>query len=155
MKLDPNQILQRIRNWNRRCPVFFFSQKLGPLHTPSGSKPLAIDSVKDRKVGVVAAIGNPEQFARDLETAGLSIGIRFLFRDHHPFTSSDIKKIASQCRSQGIDTIITTEKDLVRLEKLDLSGLAVRSVELQIFESGGGDFDSWILEKIGSPPVST
>jgi tetraacyldisaccharide 4'-kinase len=75
--------------------------------------------VVERPEQVVAfcGIGNPEAFATDLEHQGVHVTAFRKFRDHHPFTRDDwdeLRELASHHRA----TLLTTEKDLVRLRSL-------------------------------------
>jgi len=59
-------------------------------------------------------IGNPQVFVTDLEQQGVHVAEFRAFRDHHPFTAADWAGLReSAARHQA--TLLTTEKDLVRL----------------------------------------
>lgn len=83
-----------------------------------------------RRVLAVSGIARPDHFIRSLETLGARVEA-LTFRDHHAYTHRDIGKI--RARSKDHDLIVTTEKDMVRLEPawLDAKWLALR-VEMRI-----------------------
>lgn len=66
-------------------------------------------------------IARPEQFFDGLAAAGLRLAARSVFGDHHSYTARDLDRLQSAARSSGAAAIITTEKDLVRLERLSVS----------------------------------
>ncbi len=67
-----------------------------------------------------AGIARPERF-RDMATRlGLEIAAFLTFRDHHPYTPSDLVAIAAAARQHRADLAVTTEKDAVRLRGLPL-----------------------------------
>ena len=73
------------------------------------SYPLA--ELHGKPVLAVSAIGQPESFHAELENLGARLATR-TFRDHHAYTQADIKMLeTSRC-----ELIVTTEKDLVKLE---------------------------------------
>ncbi|GLH80988.1 tetraacyldisaccharide 4'-kinase [Bradyrhizobium sp. SSBR45G] len=65
-----------------------------------------------------AGIGDPQRFFRTLRACGLDIKAERAFPDHHPFSAEDIKTLEETARRGGL-TLVTTEKDLVRLRRKD------------------------------------
>ncbi|MBZ5496874.1 MAG: tetraacyldisaccharide 4'-kinase [Acidobacteriia bacterium] len=81
---------------------------------------------------LVAAIGNPERFRRDVQGLGADIlGVRF-FRDHFCLQRSHWLSCAAEARAVGAAALITTEKDAIKLtDALDLPiFVAAQSVHL-------------------------
>jgi len=142
------EIRRQVLDINPDCRIFTFGQSLetaaGPKGTPSS---VPISSLQGAPVAVLAAIGNPDQFIRDLQNAGLKIVRRYLFRDHHPFTRREIDRIAAECSRDDINTIVTTEKDLVRLERLKLPEGLFLAAQLTLREDPPGRFESWIRSR--------
>jgi tetraacyldisaccharide 4'-kinase len=63
-----------------------------------------------------AGVARPERFVRDAEAAGLAVaGVR-LFCDHHRFSRREIEGVAAEARARGAELLVTTEKDLVRID---------------------------------------
>lgn len=68
-----------------------------------------------------SGIANPDRFHFSLEKAGIKPADTYVLNDHHQYTQKDIDSIESICRSKNIDGIITTAKDLVKIEKFSFS----------------------------------
>ncbi len=86
--------------------------------------------LKGKKVLAVSGIARPQHFIATLEGLGATVqGLSF--HDHHAFTSRDMEKITA--RASAADLIVTTEKDMVRLNPsmFDDRWLALR-VEMHI-----------------------
>jgi tetraacyldisaccharide-1-P 4'-kinase len=64
-------------------------------------------------------IAKPESFFQLVRASGARVDT-MCFRDHHPYTRGDIRRIS--WRARGKDLIITTEKDLIRLMPEQLNG---------------------------------
>lgn len=77
-----------------------------------------VEFLRGRKVAVFSAIGDPVSFEGLVRSCGGIIGFSAAFEDHHPYSSDDIKRIIEQCALKQVPTVITTEKDAVRLEGL-------------------------------------
>ena len=71
----------------------------------------------------VAGIARPERFFSALREHGHEVVRSVTFRDHHWFTRKDLDRIAAVARAAGATSIVTTEKDAVRLEPLIRAGL--------------------------------
>jgi tetraacyldisaccharide 4'-kinase len=76
-------------------------------------------------------IARPEQFFAGLEAAGVQLAARIVFADHHRYTAADLDCVSSEARSAGAATILTTEKDRVRLGALAAS-LPILPVPLRV-----------------------
>jgi tetraacyldisaccharide 4'-kinase len=66
----------------------------------------------------VAGIARPERFFTTARDQGWQIVKEMAFRDHHWFSHADMNAIAAAARDANADTILTTEKDAVRLVPL-------------------------------------
>lgn len=86
-------------------PTFFIKSTLMGLQTARDF----------RRVGLVSAIGNPAQleifFKKHYEKCEVS---RYDFPDHHSYTQQEIDHL----EKSGLDLLITTEKDEIKLRKL-------------------------------------
>ncbi len=60
-------------------------------------------------------IARPKRFIESLEKAGYIIAGHRFFGDHHVFTRSELERIYSDARSAGAKSVVTTEKDAVRM----------------------------------------
>ena len=94
---------------------------------------------------LVSAIGNPDSFEKTIHKLDLKVKKHFIFRDHHWYKEKDLKKIESYCVSNKIDTIITTEKDAVRIRMTHdarrTTNILVLSIKLEIIENEKGFLD--------------
>ena len=75
----------------------------------------------DGPVVAFCGIARPAQFFAGLEAPGLRLAARVVFRDHHRYTARDLDRLQGAARSCGAAALISTEKDLVRLERLSVS----------------------------------
>ena len=71
---------------------------------------------RNRPVLLVTGIARPERVANSLREEGTKIAIHRKFRDHHRYSRSDVAALVEEARANGIEAIVTTEKDAVKLE---------------------------------------
>ena len=70
-----------------------------------------------RKVSVMSAIAVPESFETFVEELGATIVHKHRYLDHHRFDPWELAEITEESANEGIEWIVTTEKDAVRLPK--------------------------------------
>jgi tetraacyldisaccharide 4'-kinase len=94
--------------------AFGVSARYGP------PKELATGAVfsADCPVVAVAGIARPGRFFGALREQGFDVRQELAFRDHHWFTAADLDRIAAAAVAAGATSIVTTEKDAVRMEPL-------------------------------------
>ena len=80
---------------------------------------------RGRCVFAFAGIGRPEKFVASLEEAGAIITGTQFFADHYPYRNNEIGALKARA---GDAQLVTTEKDLVRLDAKDRAGIAVLPV---------------------------
>jgi tetraacyldisaccharide 4'-kinase len=78
------------------------------------------------RVIAVAGIANPQRFFDALKAAGHVIAGEMAFPDHHRYTAADVAAIGAKMQALDADAIVTTDKDAVRLETLELPMPAYR-----------------------------
>jgi tetraacyldisaccharide 4'-kinase len=102
----------------------------------------------EARVFAVAGVARPERFFSDVSAAGWRLVGSMSFRDHHYYSQADIRKIDKAARSAAAAIILTTEKDAVRLEPCDLTGLPMAAVPLHVRIEPADAFRDWLLERI-------
>jgi tetraacyldisaccharide-1-P 4'-kinase len=64
---------------------------------------------------LVSALGNPERFQSDIRRMGIAGPGATFFPDHHQLSQKDWQNCVERARRKKADTIITTEKDAVKI----------------------------------------
>ena len=81
-------------------------------------------------------IAHWEEFFASLERAGASLRDTHAFRDHHVYTDPDMAKLIGSLRATGARTLLTTEKDLVRLSARHRELLGTAATRSRLFRYG-------------------
>lgn len=74
-----------------------------------------VTQLQGKRVLAFAGIGDPARFFATLRAYGVEVASQRAFADHHPFTVEDIGALVREAQAGGL-TLVTTEKDLARLE---------------------------------------
>ena len=69
-------------------------------------------------------IAHPGEFFGALRSAGVALSETRAFADHHPYTDRDIAALLERAQRTGAGSLLTTEKDLVRLSPAQRSRLS-------------------------------
>lgn len=110
---------------------------------------LPLDFIRKKRIASLSAIGDPRYFNDMLEGLGAEIAAEFSFTDHHEYTAADIKSVVGLCRENGLDTVVTTEKDACKLAPRLFAGERLRLVSLKIRIDFEKDEDSFTDRLLG------
>ena len=98
-----------------------------------------------RPVVALAGIAAPDRFFDDLRAAGWPVAAALPFRDHHPYSARDVRRIAQQARAHGA-RVITTEKDYVRLLPFRPFAFEVVVAPFALEPEPAEAFREWLLD---------
>lgn len=97
----------RSEAWELGISQFCAARRLTGASGASGARVLA-----------VAGIAFPGEFFDGLRGAGWNVADTLAFPDHHRYSPDDVRAIAQKVSAAGAEFVVTTEKDLVRFERL-------------------------------------
>ncbi len=101
--------------------------------------------LRGAKVAALSAIAVPAGFEAFLEELGATLVLRDHYADHHRYTQQEIIDFVNQAKQAGAEFIVTTEKDAVRIPKLDRCDVPFYYLRIQIdILSGQESFDQCI-----------
>jgi tetraacyldisaccharide 4'-kinase len=136
-KLEKPEISQplekKIRKINPSSQVFHSHYEPTSLVGPQGEQE-AFHSLRGKKILALSGIANSNYFSSLLRKCGVEIVREAVFPDHHLYTVKDLSSIEE--KGKGVDCIVTTEKDMVKLKKMKIDHLPLRAlrIELKIWE---------------------
>ena len=118
----------------------------GPIfHASLKAKPTAIEG----PVLGFCGIGRPEKFDATLRGLGLNVVDLYPFADHHPYRADELARLEADARAAGA-TLVTTEKDFVRLPPDFAAKVRVVAIEAVLADEAGflaflrGKLDSYL-----------
>ena len=93
------------------------------------------EEVIPQKSLAFAGIGQPGFFFNSLKNKGIELVSEMVFEDHYLYTRTDMEKLIEKAQNSNADSIITTEKDAVKLaDFLDEinSGIKICALKLKV-----------------------
>jgi 3-deoxy-D-manno-octulosonic-acid transferase len=104
-----------LRRSNPRAPVFHARAQPEAWVSATTGETSPADALPHTRVAAFCGLGNPEYFWCTLEALGLHAAVRIEFEDHHAYKPRELRYMGRQFRDDGIEAVVTTEKDLVNL----------------------------------------
>ncbi len=112
-------VVEEIRHVHSRAPVFRCRQKIRSFIPFSAWQDGAADAGSPlaavKRAYLVAALGNPQRFERDIRGMGISVQGKNFFRDHYRLEPGDWTRCSAEARARHAEAIIITEKDAVKI----------------------------------------
>ncbi len=124
------RIDETLRQWNPKAGIFqgrYIPEHLFDPRTGDREDP---ERLKGKRILAFAGLAKPEYFFELLESRGAVLVEKILFPDHHPYTERDLETMGKMM--SGAEWVVTTEKDMVRLENLNLEGLPIRVLRIRL-----------------------
>lgn len=149
-----NDIRSKIAKYAIDKPVFFSDIKYGKPQPFVG-----IDKLITKKVVLVSGIASAQPLLEYVR-ANYDLIKHFSFRDHHLYTKNEIQAIAEFIKAQKDTSLLTTEKDMVRLldHKFDtyINQLPCFYLPIEMsFIKNGAEFDKLVLNAIQKVMVNS
>jgi tetraacyldisaccharide 4'-kinase len=113
----------------------------GLLEYPQRNKPIA--ELSGKRIALISGIGNPDAFRRTVEDAGGQVIAAKCLPDHAAYdqeTILDLQAWVSQ--HQGIELLVCTQKDLVKLQTDRLAGLPLNALTIEAEIEASDPFDA-------------
>ncbi len=97
---------------------------------PDGSEELR--GLSGQAVAVFSGIGHPPAFVRTVEQLGATVVASREFPDHHPYAREDVDDLNRWAAALPgeVNTVLTTQKDWVKLRLGELGGRKLRAVRV-------------------------
>jgi tetraacyldisaccharide 4'-kinase len=138
---DEPELEATLRTWGWSGPVWLLRRT---MEVPALEGPVV----------AFCGIACPEQFFRGLEAAGVRVGERVVFPDHHRFQAADLTRLTEAAHRTGANALITTEKDLVRFRVLVSmlpESLRLQTARLQVQIEKEDEAIAWLTERLRHP----
>lgn len=141
-KSDRGQAIKAIegtlKRWNPRAAIFYGRHEPKSLLDPVTGQREGLDSLRGREILAFAGIANPDHFFDVLKSLGAVVVGEVLFPDHHPYAVQDLEML--RARRSRAEWLVTTAKDMVRLEGLPFRELPIKALEISMEISEEGIF---------------
>jgi tetraacyldisaccharide 4'-kinase len=123
----PEESIALVRQLNASAEILVWSARIR-LRGLTGVPPGA-----GATVALVSGIARPGSFREAVEALGARVAWEASFGDHHAFTQAEIDAVRARAIATGIEHLLVTEKDEMRMSALDLGeGVAFAVADLDL-----------------------
>ena len=130
---DSNLELEKvIKSYNKNLEIFYSKYRI-----------LNLDNYKNKSYFVFSGIGNNINFLNLLKKNNINVDNYKFFPDHYSYSNLDIAELKKISREKNL-TLLTTEKDFLRLEEEERKNIEYLNTEFII------DNEKKLIEKITS-----
>ncbi len=114
--------------------------------------PYKLTEFKGQKSLVVSGIANPNSFINALKQIEIDTKNKLIFRDHKNYSFKDVEKIRAKFYSTNSHSVITTQKDAVKLCKFskELDDIDIFYLKIELRMDDIESFKNFILTNISS-----
>ena len=105
----------------------------------------SLKTLEGKKLASISAIANPASFEGFLENLGGNLVLKRHYADHHRYRQQEMIDFINNAKAAGAELIVTTEKDAVRMPRLDRRDIDIQFLRVEIdILSGKENFDQCI-----------
>ena len=132
------------------CPIFAVQYTPTGIWDQGNEQILPLEILREKKILAFTGIGSPISFRRSLENLGARIAGFSTFIDHYWYQPEDFSRLLQEGKEKGIEALITTEKDSVRLKGFPKGEIPlwVLSVQHDFIGNGRKQFEEFLWSKL-------
>lgn len=140
----PQEIKNQLLTKFPRLKIYFSSYKFKQL-SDLNRTPVNLDTIKDKKIAGLCAIGYPQGFFNKLRQLNLNIAEEITYPDHYELSIAEFKQTQDKLLEKGINTLIITAKDKYHLPNCEKKiNIYIMEIDIEI----DGDFLEEVVNKI-------
>lgn len=143
----PAEVAAAIERFRPGVPLFHC--RLEPRgYVSADGEAVGLSSLQGFSAFAFSGIARPERFEEDLRSLGVRIAGARRFPDHHRFRRREMEEIVLEARRRRADVLVTTEKDLVRVQDRPEGSPPLYALTIQPAFPFGPSPQDWILDRL-------
>jgi tetraacyldisaccharide 4'-kinase len=111
-----------------------------------------LNGLSGARIGALSGLGSPADFERSVARLGAEEIVPYRFPDHYAYQGGEVAEVLADACGRGLDALVTTAKDAVKLKALGMEGISPRIFVLhaELKPEPDAAFQSWIAGEIES-----
>jgi tetraacyldisaccharide 4'-kinase len=132
------------------CPIFSVRYVPIGVWDPIQGSTSPLEALRGKRILAFTGIGDPNSFHRLLENSGARIAALKSFRDHYWYRPEDFQMLLREGSQKGVEALVTTEKDSVRLEGFPQGNMPlwVLSIRHEFLEGEQDRFEQFLWSEL-------
>lgn len=110
----------------------------------------SIDDFNGQKGLIVSGVANPQSFLTALQKNGVTINNKIIFRDHKEYTLNEVQQIRKRFYTTNSHSVITTEKDAVKLIRFarEFDDIDIFYLKIKLRMDDDESFKQYLINKL-------
>jgi tetraacyldisaccharide 4'-kinase len=134
-----------------KYPIFYVQTRLLGFRRHGGHADIQhLSEICHGPFFAFCGIGNPQAFFDDLSRWEVPVAGETIFRDHHRYTSADLRRLETAAQRAGAIAFVTTEKDAENLDKENSMGIPIFVAVIDFVFSAESEFLAALERKLQS-----
>ncbi len=147
---EKQKLPEKITNHFQNKPVYYakyVSKEFTDIKREIG---YPLTEFEGQKGLVVCGIANPLSFINALNQIGVDTSNKLIFRDHKYYTPKEVQAIRKKFYSTNSHSVITTEKDAVKLAnfKIEFDDIDIFYLKIEMILEKEEEFTKFLIKKI-------
>ena len=115
-EIEPElELLETIRKYNRNAEIIRCAHKPKIFREVNGKVEQKLNFLYEQHVGMFCGIASPRGFEQLIHRMSGELRYKKRFLDHHRYEKEELSRLFLQAKNAGVEVMITTEKDAVRI----------------------------------------
>ncbi len=114
---DKQEIPEKLKKYFEGIPVYHCKYVAKSIHDVKDDKDYPVKEFEGQKSLVICGIARPYSFLHILENNNIDITNKILFPDHKYYSLNEVQKIRKEFYDTNSHSVLTTQKDAVKLTK--------------------------------------
>ncbi len=135
---------------NSEASIFRSAMKLRGLIGLGSRRSIGPEDYRGKQTCAFCGLGNPPAFFSDLRRWGFNPVAEVAFRDHHVYSTEDLKRLNKIAKGTGAEAFLTTEKDLMNIPLQPVSKLPILACAIQAEITDAVRFEQALVARLAS-----
>ncbi|AFN75069.1 tetraacyldisaccharide 4'-kinase [Melioribacter roseus P3M-2] len=153
--LDDYSLPESLKHHFENKPVFRAYYEVEGIYDVKTHKKYSFEDFKGQKSLIVCGVAKPHSFLNVLEKNEIDFTNKMLFPDHKNYTLKEVQAIRKQFYDTNAYSVLTTQKDAVKLTKYskELDDIDIFYLKISLKIEDSEKFDDMIISKIKYNPT--
>lgn len=149
---EKQEIKQPLKKYFSGKKIFYAYYKAIEFIDVARNTKYSVDDFKGQKSLVISGIANPVSFIKALKQTNVDTTNRIIFGDHKDYTLHEIQKIRKAFYSTNSYSVVTTEKDAVKLSRFskEFDDIDIFYLKIEMKIENKDEFLKFIKTRLGS-----
>jgi tetraacyldisaccharide 4'-kinase len=145
-----HEIPERYKKYFENKKIFTANYKAIGFVDVKKDERYGLEEFKGQKSLVVSGIANPFSFINVLMQTSVDTSNQIIFRDHKNYSNKEVQEIRKKFYSTNSHSVVTTEKDAVKLTKYakELDDIDIFFLKIELRMDNDSEFEDFIFSRI-------